>query len=391
MNVTDIKKKKNDPSPGVNGNNQPLEWARDIRVNAWHDPVLLQPEPLPVPPLGKSLKFLLALLALAGLWFFGDRPGVRSFSIVFVSIVLEALPFMLVGACVGGLIEMFVSRERLTTHLPKRPWAMTCLAAALGIVFPVCECAVVPVVRRLTGKGLPLAAAVAYLLGGPIVNPIVAASTMLAYKMDWWVAAIRLLCGYAIAVFVALAMGRLFARRPALLVLPDMRSHAQGDHKTAAHSHGCSCCEHDAQLVSTGLIGKLAGAFRHASDDFLAVAHYLVIGAAVAALAQSLVDRRLLLDLSALPIVPSILMMGLAILLNLCSEADAFIAASFRGFLSLPAQMAFMLTGPMFDLKLLLMYQTVFSRRAIIALASLILLAVLVVVAGLELLGMRML
>lgn len=391
MNVTDITKKKNDPSPGTKSSNQSLEWARDIRVNAWHDPVLLQPEPLPVPPLGKLLKFMLMLLALAVLCFFCNRTGVRSFSIVFVSIVLEALPFMLVGACVGGLIEVFVSRERLATHLPKRPWAMTCLAAALGIVFPVCECAVVPVVRRLTGKGLPLAAAVAYLLGGPIVNPIVAASTMLAYKMDWWVAAIRLLCGYAIAVFVALAMGRLFARRPALLVLPDMRAHTQNDHKTATHSHGCSYCEHDAQLVSTGLIGKLAGAFRHASNDFLAVAHYLVIGAAVAALAQTIVDRRLFLNLSALPIVPSLLMMGLAILLNLCSEADAFIAASFRGFLSLPAQMAFMLTGPMFDLKLLLMYQTVFSRRAIIALASLILLAVLVVVAGLELLGIGML
>ncbi|MFA5042582.1 MAG: permease [Kiritimatiellia bacterium] len=384
-------KTKNIPSSGAKNNNQPLEWARDIRVNAWHDPVMLQPEPMPVPPLGKSVKFLLALLALAGLCFFGDRPGVRSFSIVFVSIVLEALPFMLVGACVGGLIEVFVSREHLTAHLPRRPWAMTCLAAAMGIVFPVCECAVVPVVRRLTGKGLPLAAAVAYLLGGPIVNPIVAASTMLAYKMDWWVAAIRLLCGYAIAVFVALAMGRLFAHRSALLVSPGMRKHAQDDQKTAAHGIGCACCEHGAQLVPTGLIGKLVGAFRHASDDFMAVAHYLVIGAAVAALAQTLVDRRLFLGLSALPILPSILMMGLAILLNLCSEADAFIAASFRGFLSLPAQMAFMLTGPMFDLKLLLMYQTVFSKRAIIALSGLILLSVLVVVAGLEMLGMGML
>ncbi|MBU4199972.1 MAG: permease [Verrucomicrobia bacterium] len=380
----------NVPSPGTKNNNEPLAWARDIRSNAWHDPVPLQPEPPPLPPLGKSLKFMAALLALAGICFFGDRPDVRSFSLVFVSIVLEAIPFMLVGACVGGLIEVFVSRERLATHLPRRPWAMICLAAALGIVFPVCECAVVPVVRRLTGKGLPLAAAVAYLLGGPIVNPIVAVSTMLAYNMDWWVAAIRLLCGYAIAVFVALAMGRLFARRPALLMSPGMCEHAQDNQEAAAREIGRSCCGHGAQFVPAGLIGKLAGAFRHASDDFLAVAHYLVIGAAVAALAQTLVDRRLFLELTALPMVPSLLMMGLAILLNLCSEADAFIAASFRGLLSLPAQMAFMLTGPMFDLKLLLMYRTVFTRRAIIALAGLILLAVLVVVAALETLGMGM-
>ena len=391
MRYPDITKMKNVPSPGTKSNNESLAWAREIRSNAWHDPVPLQSEPPPVPPLGKSLKFMLALLALAGICFFGGRHGVRSFSLVFVSIVLEALPFMLVGACVGGLIEVFVSREKLVSHLPRRPWAMICLAAALGIVFPVCECAVVPVVRRLTGKGLPLAAAVAYLLGGPIVNPIVAVSTMLAYNMDWRVAAIRVLCGYAIAVFVALAMGRLFARRPALLMSSGMREPAQDNQAAAAREIGRSCGGQGAQLVPTGLIGKLIGAFRHASDDFLAVAHYLVIGAAVAALAQTIVDRRLFLELTALPIVPSLVMMGLAILLNLCSEADAFIAASFRGLLSLPAQMAFMLTGPMFDLKLLLMYRTVFTRRAIIALAGLILLAVLIVAAGLELLGIGML
>ncbi|MCG2661092.1 MAG: hypothetical protein L6437_12715, partial [Kiritimatiellae bacterium] len=130
MNAPDIAKMKNVPSPGTKSINEPLEWAREIRSNAWNDPVLLESEPPPVPPLGKSLKFVLVLLALAGLCFFGDRPGVRSFSLVFVSIVLEAIPFMLVGACVGGLIEVFVSRERLATHLPQRPWAMICLAAA---------------------------------------------------------------------------------------------------------------------------------------------------------------------------------------------------------------------------------------------------------------------
>lgn len=107
----------------------------------------------------------------------GDNPGVQAFALVFVSIVLEALPFMLIGSCVGGLIEVFVNRDKLTALLPRSPWAVTCMAAALGLVFPVCECAVVPVVRRLARKGLPLSAAVAYLLGGPIVNPIVGAST----------------------------------------------------------------------------------------------------------------------------------------------------------------------------------------------------------------------
>ena len=365
----------------------------NVRFNSWGDPIPM--EVYRGPPPGKTLKFLFALVALAIPVLFGDRPGIRSFSLVFVSIVLEALPFMLIGACVGGLIEVFVSRERLTAHLPRQPWAVTCLAAALGIVFPVCECAVVPVVRRLARKGLPLSAAVAYLLGGPIVNPIVVASTLLAYKLNWTVAGIRLLGGYAIAVTVGLIMHRLFAHRPALLESSDM--HHDGctcghdldeDHGHSAGAH--ICCGHNAHESPVHLPARILMALRHAADDFFAVAHYLVIGAAIAALAQTLIERRIFLSFAAYPLLASISMMALAILLNLCSEADAFIAASFRGLLPMPAHMAFLLTGPMFDLKLLLMYRTLFTRRAIIILAGLILLSVFGVAVVLEVTGVRL-
>jgi hypothetical protein len=120
-------------------------------------------------------------------------------------------------------------------------------------------------------------------------------------------------------------------------------------------------------------------------DDFMGVAHFLVIGAFLAALAQTLVDRRVFLALSDIPLVSSLLMISLAVLLNLCSEADAFIAASFQGVLPLPAQMAFMLTGPIFDLKLLLMYQKVFRKRAIVTLSAVILLTVCLVSLAMQL------
>jgi hypothetical protein len=233
------------------------------------------------------------------------------------------------------------------------------------------------VVRRLTRKGLPLSAAVAYLLGGPIVNPIVGASTAIAYAFDWRIVAVRLGCGYAIAVTVGLLMGRLFANRPALL-----DTNAEDAH------HACGCGHEHADHGHSQRIGKrLVSALQHASDDFLAVAHYLVIGAAIAALAQTVLARGVVLGFANLAVVPSMAMMALAILLNLCSEADAFIAASFRGLLPLPAQMAFMLTGPMFDLKLLLMYRKLFTRRAIAVLATVILLTVVLVSVALEFLG----
>jgi len=166
----------------------------------------------------KSIIFLSLFLVLT-IWFIptGYESGaLNSLSIVFVSIVLEAIPFMFVGSLIGGLIEAFVSRERLASFLPQRGWLTACIAAGAGIVFPVCERAVVPVIRRLVGKGLPLPAAIGYLLGGPIVNPIVAASTALAYAFDWRVVVLRLALGYGITVCIGILMGRFFSKKKAI-------------------------------------------------------------------------------------------------------------------------------------------------------------------------------
>ena len=321
----------------------------------------------------QHIDILPALFLVAALLFLpagSDSAVLNSMAIVFVAIVLEAIPFMLVGALIGGLIEAFVSRERLTAILPKNGWRTVCVAAAAGILFPVCECAVVPVVRRLMGKGLPLSAAVSYLLAGPIVNPVVAASTALAYAFDWRVVALRLFLGYGIAVAIGLLIGRIFRDQASAIV------EKAGAFEAAGHACCCSHAQH-----SDDWVGKMGAAFSHAKDDFLAVGHYLVIGAFIAALAQTFIERSAFLSIGNSPFLAVGLMMLLAILLNLCSEADAFIAASMQGLMPLSAQMAFMLTGPMFDLKLLLMYKAIFHRRMIVILASLILLMVFVVTA----------
>ena len=332
-------------------------------------------------------------LALAlGMLVLGHRtPAVRTFSLLFSSIVLEALPFMLLGAFIGGLVETFVSRERMVALLPRRQWLAVLAAASLGMVFPVCECAIVPVVRRLARKGLPLPAVVAYLLGAPIANPIVAASTAVAYRFDWLVVGSRLLVGYLVAVSISLVAGRLFRGRAVFVaaledrdapasncgcsVGPD-REHACG------HAENEADVDHEARGVS-GLVARLGESLRHAADDFVGVGQYFVIGAFVAALAQTLIDRNLFLRVTSQPAAAIVLMMLLAVAINLCSEADAFVASSFRGLMPMSAQMAFMLLGPILDLKLLLMYQTLFRRRVIALLASMM--AAVVLVAALAL------
>ena len=304
---------------------------------------------------------LFELLFLAGsllmLLIGGKSPVVTSFATVFSGIVLEALPFMLLGSLAGGLIEVYVSRDRLLSRLPRKTWQIVFIAAALGFVCPVCECAVVPVAKRLLGKGMPVPAVIAFLLGAPLVNPIVGISTAVAFSYNIPVALLRLASGYLIAVAAGLIMGRLY---------PDKSSLIADKADTHLHNPSCGCeLSEGYHLKSHHSRHGLMNAFRHASADFIAVAQFLVIGAFIAALFQTVISRQSLAHLTTNPVSAILVMMALAVALNICSEADAFVAASFRFVMPFSAQFAFMLLGPMLDIKLALMYTGVFRRKAI--------------------------
>jgi uncharacterized membrane protein YraQ (UPF0718 family) len=304
---------------------------------------------------------------------FGDAR-VTTFSVIFVSIVLEAFPFMLLGSMISGIIEVYVSKDRLAELLPKRRIVTTVIAACAGLVFPVCECAIVPVVRRFLRKGIPLSAAIAYLLAGPIFNPVVGVSTAVAYapgstSVAWAVVGIRLGCGFLVAVVVGTIVGRVGA---AAAVEDEPEPSPCG----CGHDHGTI----DGQR-------RFLSALRHGADEFLDVGQYLVIGAFVAAMAQTVLSRQAFIDLAASPVAAIGLMMTMAVVLNLCSEADAFVAASFRAYLPLTSQMSFMVLGPMLDLKLIAMYLGVFRKRAIVVIAVLVLLSVFCLMGVLHALG----
>jgi uncharacterized protein len=298
--------------------------------------------------------------AVGLLIFFRHQPQFHAIAITFVSIVLEAFPFMLVGTLIGGCLEVFVSREKITRWLPKRRWTAIFGAAGLGLLFPVCECAVVPVVRRLLQKGMPLSAAVAFLLAGPIVNPLVAASTAVAYFFDGRVVAVRLLLGYLIAATVGLLMDLFFTEIQA--VRKEVVNNPPQPPAMTSIEDG----------IRFGFREKVHLAVAHAAGDFLDIGRFLVIGAFLAGLLQTIIPRQLLMSMADTPALSILVMMALAIILNLCSEADAFVAASFRSTpVPLSAQMAFMVLGPMLDIKLILMYLNVFRIRALVVLAGL--------------------
>ena len=291
--------------------------------------------------------FFAALVSL--IFFLRHTPEFATLSITFVSIFLEALPFMLIGALLGGFIEIFVSKTLIARIVPVGALPAILLAAGLGLVFPVCECAIVPVVRRLFGKGLPLGAGIAFLLGGPIVNPLVALSTFVAYGNDLTVTGLRLVSGYLIAVAMGLLIDRFFSRKTVLVELPMEKSR-----KADASSQDPD---------------RLFRALQHGASDFVDIGRFLVFGAFVAGVLQTLVARGDLATLFGSLPLSVLAMMILAVLLSLCSEADAFVAASFRTTLPLTAQMAFMVLGPMLDLKLMAMYFRVFRKRMILVMS----------------------
>ncbi|MCG3139101.1 MAG: hypothetical protein HJJLKODD_02979 [Phycisphaerae bacterium] len=306
---------------------------------------------------------IVILLAALVMSFMGNRfPQVGYLAVSFISIVLEAMPFVLFGALVGGFIEVFVPQDWVGRYLPhNRLWAVI-PAGLLGIFFPVCECAVIPVIRRLLHKGVPLAACMTYLLAGPIVNPIVAASTYVAYLGVWQVVAIRLICGYLVALTIGLIIGRLFNQQQALRETQLHHSELQHDHRPNPTSN---------------VLLRIRQAVENSVQDVVEIGRFLVLGAFIAAAVQTFIPQRELLRFAETPLLAIVTMMLLAVVLNLCSEADAFVAASFRSILPPSAQMAFMVLGPMMDIKLVFMYMGIFRKRMVVTCFSILLVMVL--------------
>jgi len=296
----------------------------------------------------KTLKLLnagnilqvLFLIAAIGLMITMPTKAYKSLSITFVSIVLEAVPFILIGVLISGLIEVFVPKEKITAILPKSKWLTVFISAGLGLIFPVCECAIVPVIRRLLKKGIPVSAAIAYLLGGPIVNPMVAASTAVAYSFSWNIVIMRIIIGYIIASFVGIMFDFIMSKHP--VVVENIYSN---------QTHECYTSK------NSSIGPKIINSIQHSAEEFYDIARFLIMGAFIAAVLQTLVPRSLFTTLIENPVLSIILMMVLAIVLSLCSEADAFVAASFKPTgMPLSAQMAFMVLGPMLETNQIIQY-----------------------------------
>ncbi|MCY7965602.1 permease [Bacillus haynesii] len=280
--------------------------------------------------------------------------SVQQLNTIFISILIEALPFVLIGVLIAGFIQIFVTEEHIRSLFPKNRFSGVIVSCLLGACFPACECGIVPIVRRLVSKGVPIYAGVGFLLTGPLINPIVILSTYMAFGNDLRMAVLRVAVGFAAAVVIAFAISMMFRSS-------QLKTESR---QTAAH------CTHSGRR--SPFSEKLFDMLKHAVDEFFDMGRFLIIGALVAALVQTYLPLKSLFLFGGGMLDSALVMMGLAYFLSLCSEADAFIGASFTNLFPSTSILAFLVYGPMLDLKNTVMMLHAFKPKFVICLSVLI-------------------
>ncbi|HFH6795182.1 TPA: permease [Streptococcus agalactiae] len=268
---------------------------------------------------------------------------------IFISIIIEALPFVLFGTILSGIIEVFITPDIVNKFLPKNKFLRVLFGTFVGFVFPSCECGIIPIINRFLEKKVPSYTAVPFLATAPIINPIVLFATYSAFGNS-----IRfLILRFVGATIVAIALGVMLA----FLVDDNILK----EDAKPTHFHDYS----DKKWYQ-----KIFLALAHAIDEFFDTGRYLVFGTLIASAMQIYLPTRVLTTIGHSPITAILVMMLLAFILSLCSEADAFIGASLLSTFGIAPVMAFLLIGPMIDIKNLMMMVNSFKTRFIVQFIS---------------------
>jgi uncharacterized protein len=263
-----------------------------------------------------------------------DQRAIAHWATIFVAIAIQALPFLVLGVTISAAIAALVPAGTLPRLLPEQPALAVPVAAAAGAALPGCECGSVPIAGRLVAQGAPAAAALTFLLSAPAINPVVLVATAVAFPSRPEVVAARLLASLLASVVIGLVWAR-FGR-------DELLERARRRHSRAGSP-----------------LAVLAATAQH---DLLHAGGFLIVGAATAATLQTAVPRGILDAVAGSGPLAALALGGLAVVMAICSEADAFIAASLTQF-SLSSRLAFMVVGPMVDVKLIALQAGTFSGR----------------------------
>ncbi|EHJ00159.1 Protein of unknown function DUF318, transmembrane [Clostridium sp. DL-VIII] len=305
----------------------------------------------------RTFTFMIMIAAIL-LWHIYKKYGINlyieevgDFASIFTSIVLEAMPFIILGSLVSAIIQTCISEELIARIIPKTSISGYFGAALIGLIFPVCECGIVPVTRRLMKKGLPVGFGVTFMLAVPIINPVVIMSTYYAFYDKQAMVILRITGGFAAAILIGIIVNALEKGKQSLI------------RDFLDNGNYCNCgCDN----LYSGNQNKLLSIIEHANREFLDIMGYLIFGAFISSVFQVVIAYGRINFISDNKIFGIIVMMLLGFFLSLCSEADAFVGRSFLGNYSFSGVLAFLILGPMLDLKNLIMILGAFKKSFVI-------------------------
>ncbi len=288
---------------------------------------------------------------------------IKDVSIVFMSIFFESLPFLLLGSLISSIIETFVSDDTMVKIMPKNKFLGSIVGVFLGFFLPACDCAVIPVSKRLIKKKVPINVAVSFMLASPIINPVVLLSTYYAFfknnpNIFWF----RLLFGILIALVIGTIIGIIFDKKN--IIKNSLLEDDEDDHE---HEH-CNCNNHCDKEKNS----KILSIIKHTTLDMFDVVKYLMLGALLASFAQVLLPRNILSLLNSSNILSIIVLMLFAYLISLCSTSDSFVGKSLMSSFSKSSILAYLLLGPMIDIKNTIVLFGNYKKKFVIILISLI-------------------
>lgn len=276
----------------------------------------------------------------------------NKFSIIFSSIVIEALPFILIGAVLSSFMQVYFSTDLFNKIISRNKVIGSLQAGIIGFFLPICECATVPITKGLISKRVPINVAITYMLAAPIVNPLVILSTYYAFHGNIKVVLLRVGIGLIISVIAGILMLYLSGEGN---ILKDGTSFQEGNCL-------CGCSEID------DISKKPIRLLKHTSIEFYEIGKYFIVGATLASLFQMVIPRESIFYFENSTILSIIMLMVFSFLISLCSEADAFVASTFMNRFSLGAITGFLIIGPMIDLKNTIMLFSVFKKSFVIKL-----------------------
>jgi len=322
---------------------------------------------------------------------------------LFLSLLVEAMPFLLLGVLLSSWLLLFVDERKLIAALPRNPLLGAIVGSCAGFLMPVCECGNVPVARRLLLQGAPAPVAIGFLLAAPTINPIVIWSTWVAFRDQPEILILRVLFSLGIAIFVACVFSVQADLRPLLQPTAtrsmvrtasavgkgkDWKSTNQTKEEMPVLLQSGSFLlgqpgaplRMDATTLQASLVAAKPSLLRseqvrlfldNTVQELRELGGVLVLGSAIAALIQVAVPREIILSLGQGSVTSILAMMLLAAVVSICSTVDSFFALAFASTFTSGALLAFLVFGPMIDLKAIGLMLSIFKGRAIIYLFAL--------------------